>query len=307
MRTDLECLVCFMRQALAAARLSTEDPRLRRRVVDEAGRMLSLVNLERTPPENAVFLYRLIAGITGRQDPFKELKHTSNVFALSLYDSISSQVEAAADPLRAAIHFAACGNIIDYAAQHSFDAAKSMAECTSQAFLVDDYPALVEQVQGTAQPKVLYLADNCGEIVFDSLVIRELQKTGCEVTLAVRGAPIINDATMEDAVFCGLTSLCRVIDNGTDCPGTPLADCSAEFRRCFAEADIILSKGMGNFETLSDVDAPLFFLFTVKCSRVASYLNDLFAEQELGLTGTGEMMFIHPETRNQRTDDRMRE
>ena len=292
MQTDLECLVCFVRQALSAARLSTRDPRLQRRVIDETGRMLSQVNLKNTPPENAVFLYRLIAEISGRQDPFQDLKHQSNVFALSLYDSISAQVEAATDPLRAAIHFAACGNIIDYAAQHSFDAAESMAECTSRSFLVDDYPALVGQISRIKRPKILYLADNCGEIVFDSIVIGELQKIGCEMTLAVRGAPIINDATMEDAVFCGLTSVCRVIDNGTGCPGTPLADCSMEFRRCFAEADIILSKGMGNFETLSDVDAPLFFLFTVKCSRVARYLNDLFAEQELGITGTGEMMFF---------------
>ena len=292
MQTDLECLVCFVRQALSAARLSTRDPQIRRRVIDETGRMLSRVKLDNTPPENAVFLYRLIAEITGRQDPFKELKHKSNVFALSLYDSISSQVEAATDPLRAAIHFAACGNIIDYAAQHSFDAAESMAGCSSSSFLVDDYPALVAQARGIRRAKVLYLADNCGEIVFDSIAIRQLQKIGCDVTLAVRGEPIINDATMEDAIFCGLTSLCRVIDNGTGCPGTPLGECSAEFRRCFTEADIILSKGMGNFETLSDVDAPLFFLFTVKCSRVASYLNDLFAEQELGLTGTGEMMFM---------------
>ncbi len=293
MQTDLECLVCFVRQALSAARLSTQDLQIRRRVVDETGRMLSRVKLDATPPENAVFLYRLIAEITGRQDPFKELKQESNVFALSLYDSISSQVEDAADPLRVAIQFAACGNIIDYAAQHSFDAAESMAGCSDQPFLVDDYPDLIKQVRGKMRPKVLYLADNCGEIVFDSLVIRELQKTGCDVTLAVRGAPIINDATMEDAVFCGLTSLCRVIDNGTACPGTPLADCSEEFRRYFVEADIIFSKGMGNFETLSDVDAPLFFLFTVKCSRVARYLNDLFATRELGLTGTGEMMFLH--------------
>ncbi|HHD56825.1 MAG TPA: DUF89 family protein [Desulfobulbaceae bacterium] len=293
MQTDLECLVCFVRQALSAARLSTRDPQIQRRVIDETGRMLSRVNVKDTPPENAVFLYRLIAEITGKQDPFKELKHQSNVFALSLYDSINSQVEAATDPLRTAIHFAACGNIIDYAAQHSFDAAESMAGCSSRSFLVDDYSALVEQIRAVRQPKVLYLADNCGEIVFDSIAIRELQKIGCDVTLAVRGAPIINDATMEDAVFCGLTSVCRVIDNGTGCPGTPLGDCSEEFRRCFGEADVILSKGMGNFETLSDVDAPLFFLFTVKCSRVASYLNDLFTGRELGLTGRGEMMFLH--------------
>lgn len=292
MQTGLECLVCFVRQALSAARLSTCETQVQRRVVDETGRMLSQVDLRRTPPENAVFLYRLIADITGQQDPFRELKRQSNEFALSIYDVISTQIDAAVDPLRAAIHFAACGNIIDYAAQHSFDAAESMTGCGAQTFVVDDYLTLLDNLQKRKRTKVLYLADNCGEIVFDGILIRKLQEFDCEVTLAVRGAPVINDATMEDAVSCGLTSLCLVIDNGTGCPGTPLADCSPEFRRFFSEADIILSKGMGNFETLSDVQAPLFFLFTVKCTRVAAYLNDRFADRKLELNGTGEMMFV---------------
>lgn len=292
MQTGLECLVCFVRQALSAARLSTHEKQIQRRVVDETGRMLSRVDLHRTPPENAVFLYRLIADITGKQDPFRELKRQSNEFALSIYDAISAQVEAAVDPLRAAIHFAACGNIIDYAAQHSFDAAESMTGCGAREFVVDDYLSLLDNLQKRKRTKVLYLADNCGEIVFDGILIRKLQEADCEVTLAVRGAPIINDATMEDAVSCGLTSICPVIDNGTGCPGTPLADCSPEFRRFFSEADVILSKGMGNFETLSDVQAPLFFLFTVKCARVAAYLNGRFADHKFKLDGTGEMMFV---------------
>ncbi|MCF6186570.1 MAG: ARMT1-like domain-containing protein [Desulfobulbaceae bacterium] len=294
MQTHLDCLVCFMRQALAAARLSTNDPKLHREVVDATGRMLAEIDLGSTPPENAVFLYRLIAKITGKADPFVDLKRQSNEFALSIRDQISDTIAGAADPLRTALRFAACGNIIDYAAQHSFDATKTMADCGSQPFVVDDYPRLLDKLEHSDQKKtkILYLADNCGELVFDGLLIRELQRLGCVVTLAVRGAPIINDATMEDVRSCGLNSLCRVIGNGTGCPGTPLGDCSDIFQQAFADADVIISKGMGNFETLSDVAAPLFFLFTVKCARVASYLHKVTGKNDQEILGSGEMVFM---------------
>ncbi len=298
MQTHLDCLVCFMRQALAAARLGSVDPALHRKVIDETGRMLADVDLEKSPPENAVFLYRLIADLTGNSDPFVGLKRESNEFALSMRDQISDTIAGASDPLRAALRFAACGNIIDYAAQHSFDAAVTMAECGSQSFVLDDYPRLLEKLEHADQEKtkILYLADNCGELVFDSLLIGELQRLGCVVTLAVRGAPVINDATMDDVHACGLDTLCRVIDNGTDCPGTPLADCSDIFQQAFADADVILSKGMGNFETLSDVSAPLFFLFTVKCMRVASYLHKATGKNAKEIAGSGEMVFVAQNT-----------
>jgi len=213
-------------------------------------------------------------------------------------NQISDTIAGASDPLRAALRFAACGNIIDYAAQHSFDAAATMAECGSQPFVLDDYPRLLEKLEhsGREPTKILYLADNCGELVFDGLLIGELQRLGCVVTLAVRGAPIINDATMDDVHVCGLDKLCRVIDNGTGCPGTPLADCSDIFQQDFADADVILSKGMGNFETLSDVSAPLFFLFTVKCIRVASYLHKTTGISAEEITGSGEMIFVAQNT-----------
>ena len=147
-------------------------------------------------------------------------------------------------------------------------------------------------MKNNSSAKVLYLADNCGEIVFDGLLIRELQRQGCEVTLAVRGTPIINDATMEDVKACGMDSLCRVIDNGTGCPGTPLADCSAVFQQAFAGADIILSKGMGNFETLSEVAAPIFFLFMVKCDRVVLHLREMINEKTPGDVKIGDMIFM---------------
>ncbi|MCI5126419.1 MAG: DUF89 family protein, partial [Candidatus Electrothrix sp. AR5] len=157
-------------------------------------------------------------------------------------------------------------------------------------FVLDDYSFLLETLQG--KPKVLYLCDNCGEIVFDGLLIRQLNKLGCQVTAAVREAPIINDATMADAQTCGLDKICSVISNGTRCPGTSLDACSEEFREHFRAADLIISKGMGNFETLSEVSAPIFFLFTVKCSQVARHLTERQGFKSGFLKGAGEMVLL---------------
>ena len=168
-----------------------------------------------------------------------------------------------------------------------------MNTCLTREFILDDYPLLQQALQNAGPaPELLYLCDNCGEIVFDALLVRQLQKQGCRVTAAVREYPIINDATMDDARICGLAEICPVITNGTGCPGTPLADCSEEFTQHFRAADIIISKGMGNYETLSEEKAPIFFLFTVKCSQVAHHVTERKQLASGTLIGTGEMIFM---------------
>jgi len=118
---------------------------------------------------------------------------------------------------------------------------------------------------------ILYLADNAGEIVFDRLLIEQMPLK--KVTLAVKGAPIINDATMKDAEATGLTELVEVIDNGSDAPGTILEDCSEAFRQRFDEADMVIAKGQGNYETLSEADKDIFFVLKAKCSVIARDLG----------------------------------
>ncbi|WP_339135409.1 MAG: ARMT1-like domain-containing protein [Candidatus Electrothrix sp. GW3-4] len=272
MRTTLDCIVCFMRQARSTGLLTTEDPLLQRQLLDGAGRYMEQVDTELSPPENATGLYALFAEILGEDDPFARVKQEGNAFALAILDEVEQRILAAEDPLRAAVRVAIGGNIIDYGALHSFDAARTIQECFDREFVWDDYPTFVEALQG--RPKVLYLCDNCGEIVFDSLLIKQLNRSGCQVTAAVRDQPVINDATLADAQACGLDDICTVISNGTRCPGTPLDACSEDFREHFQAADLIISKGMGNFETLSEVSAPIFFLFTVKCSQVALHLTE---------------------------------
>jgi uncharacterized protein with ATP-grasp and redox domains len=118
---------------------------------------------------------------------------------------------------------------------------------------------------------ILYLTDNAGEVVFDRLLLEQLPRK--KVTVAVRGKPVINDATMEDAEYVGLAEVARIIDNGSDAPGTILSDCSDTFRRRFERADLIISKGQGNYETLADCPRPIYFLLQVKCPIIARDLN----------------------------------
>ena len=135
---------------------------------------------------------------------------------------------------------------------------------------------------------MLYLADNCGEILFDALVIDQLQKSGCRVTMAVRGDVILNDATLADAASCGVR--CRIIDSGLACPGTPLHSCSPQLQDAFAEADVVISKGQGNFETLAESPGPIFYLLTVKCPVVGRHIAGRRGLSENVLQGRGEMI-----------------
>lgn len=290
MRTSLDCLVCYMKQARSLGQLTAANADSQRRLCDEAGRFVAAVDTELSPPENAIALYAAFGRILGSDDPFAQVKRESNELALSLRGEIRTKIEAANEPLRAAVRAAIGGNIIDYAAQHTFDAAQTMQDCFARDFAVDDYAALQQAV--SVGRKVLYLCDNCGEIVFDCLLIEQLLRLGCHVTAAVRGGPIINDATLDDACLCGMTELCPVISSGAACPGTPLALCSPEFQAQFHAAEVIISKGMGNFETLSETAAPIFFLFTVKCAEVAKHVSRQLGLAAGTLKGTGEMVLL---------------
>ena len=278
MRTGNDCLVCFMRQALGTVRRCTKDAGLQWQILTEVAGLLPGFDPKLPPPENAVHYYRLISERTGVADPFYAEKQESNAFALGLEQRTRALIAQEDDPLLAAIQFAINANVLDYGAQVLLDRDKALASCR-QDLIVNHYAALRRCID--RRSSILYLADNCGEIVFDKLLIELLLAHGCKLTLAVRSAPIINDATLEDARSCGLDALCPVIENGGDIPGTPMHSRNDTFRQRFAEAECIISKGMGNFECLSEVRAPIFFLFTVKCTTVRHYLNRMFVDAGL--------------------------
>jgi uncharacterized protein with ATP-grasp and redox domains len=204
-------------------------------------------------------------------DPYRKEKALHNQMALKLLSGLHEQVSKSDDPLMTAAHLAIAGNIIDLGAKSGLDESEihdALLHVTEKP-LEGDLDSFRDEV---ARAKtILYLADNCGEIVFDTLLVEQLNPK--RVTLAVRGMPTINDATREDAVTAGLDQIVPILENGSDAPGTLIGDCSEEFRLAFNSADLIVSKGQGNFETLSHCGKNIFFLLKVKCPVVAKSVD----------------------------------
>lgn len=294
MKTAIDCLPCYMRQTLQVVRLSTDDPELQLKVLRRVAELTRNMDMDRTPPENSVPVYQAIAEISGCADPYFAIKQQSNEQALALLPEIQKELSHSGNPLAVALRLAIGGNIIDYGAMHSFDVDAAMERCLEIPFAIDHSRELQHQV-GTLRKgaNVLYLADNSGEIVYDSLLVKLLTDLGLNVTVAVKSGPIINDALLADAKSCGLDRVARIVENGTSCPGTPLPICSDELKQAFTEADLILSKGQGNFETLSEEKAEIFFLLTVKCSVVGTHLAEISGIQQQELPGKGELVLFH--------------
>lgn len=268
MNTYLDCVPCLLRQSLEAARGVTDDVRIHERVVRDVLRMTAELDLDRPPPFAAQAIHRRLRELTGVEDPYCAAKKRFNELALEALPELSERVRRDGDPLRAAAGFAVAANAIDMGVARAVseaDVRSALCGLSGEA-THGDWEAFRRAAADARD--ILYLADNAGEIAVDRLVVEALGPA--RVTVAVRGAPVLNDATMIDARQVGMTELTRVIDNGSDAPGTILDDCSASFRERFHRADLIIAKGQGNFETLSGAIGSIAFWFKVKCPVVAA-------------------------------------
>ena len=272
MKTFLDCIPCFVRQALDSAKLATDDEQIHEQVVREALRLAADLDMSQSPPAIGQKIHRLIRRLIGDNDPYQRIKEQFNNLALKLYPELEKRVTESEDPFATAVRLSIAGNIIDFGVKTSLT--ESDVEKTIEQSLLDHFDD--NQIQGfkeavTQAEKILYLADNAGEIVFDRLLIEQLPVK--RVTVVVKGEPVINDATMQDAVTAGLDKIVEVIDNGSDAPGTILESCSQSFRDRFDKADLIIAKGQGNYETLSDIDKNIFFVLKAKCPVIARDLG----------------------------------
>jgi uncharacterized protein with ATP-grasp and redox domains len=221
-------------------------------------------------PDCAREIHKLYRQYISNDDPYKEIKKKSNDTVMQMSDELELMISGSKDPFITALKLAIAGNIIDFAVNENFDLEGTIDRVLNSDFAVDHSATLKEELKKAKQ--VLYIGDNAGEIVFDKLFIRELDHP--DLTYSVRGAPVINDATMEDAEYVGLTSLVKVISSEYDAPSTILARSGEEFRNNYKNADIIISKGQGNLEGLIvEKDPRIFFLLMVKCEVMAEFLN----------------------------------
>jgi len=257
-----------MQQALRAGRAATNDEHAIKRLLGAVGAMVDTIPMDGTPPETGEQVYRLVREITGVVDPYRLIKESSISEAQSLYPGLKRMVERADDRLLTAIRIAIAGNVIDFGANPSFNLVEDVSVILRQDFAVLDYVAFVSHLRDAET--VLYLGDNAGESVFDKLLIEELNK---DVTYVVREVPVINDVTREDAIASGLDEVAEIISSGAEAPGVILDRCTEEFRDRFARADMVISKGQGNYEGLSESTRSVFFLLKAKCPLIARDLN----------------------------------
>lgn len=264
MKTYLDCYPCFLRQALDAARYAGADDDRQRAILDLVLDTLRSLDPASTPPEIGDAIHRIVRQETGGRDPYAGAKEEATQQALSLYPRLKTLVAEASDPLQVAVRLAIAGNIIDLAPSSSYDLWATVERVLDQPFAVDDSHAFSRALSST--DGLLYLADNAGETVFDRVLIESLD---VPVVYAVKGGPVLNDATLDDAESAGLDRVSKVVSTGSDAPGTVLGLCSAEFRRRYDEAQMIVAKGQANYETLSGEGERLFFLLQTKCHVIA--------------------------------------
>lgn len=270
MKVHLDCYPCFLKQAIIAGRLGTKDNKKREEILKNIAGKIGIADTSKTPAHTTTFLHREIRNLLGT-DPFKAIKSEYNQIALSLYPYLKKRVETSKDPLWTASRLAIAGNVIDFGIFSSVDIEGTVERALSGPITVDDYDSFKNELSKT--DNILYLLDNSGEIVFDKLLIETLRSLGKKITAVVKGSAVINDSTMEDALETSLTDVCQVIGNGSDAVGTILEWTPADFQSIFREARFVISKGQGNFETLTGIDKTIFYLFQSKCDVVSKELG----------------------------------
>jgi hypothetical protein len=276
MKTYLDCFPCMLRQALEAARMANADVEQQRAVLNRVMELLAMVPVDNTPAETGYHVHRIVREMTGVRDPYRLVKEEATSKALPLVPRLREIVAQADDPLEQAVRIAIAGNIIDFAPDKVMNPSKdiqftlkaTLERVLHQPLAINDLEAL-RRALSKAQ-RVLYLADNAGETVFDRVLIEILEQP---VIYAVKGGPTLNDATQEDAVVAGLGEVAEIVSTGSDAPGTVLESCSPAFRQLYDQAELIIAKGQANHEALGEGDGRLFFLLQVKCSVLGRELG----------------------------------
>jgi uncharacterized protein with ATP-grasp and redox domains len=276
LQMNLDCIPCIITQVIEASQKHTKDRQILEQIIHKAAMELAEFDFARTPPELGGTMYHLVSRELGVADLYYEEKRSINKAAIAHLPSVRENIENSNDPFAAAIRFAIAGNIIDFGSpggRKDDGINKVLLQVFEKKIAGEEEYGYIDELKRELHgaKKILYLTDNAGEIVLDRLLLEQLPKG--KTTVVVRQGPIINDALLEDAKEVGLDSIAEVITSSVAMPGTPLSLCSREFREIFDSADLVISKGQGNFETLSDTDANIYFLLIAKCDVVASYLR----------------------------------
>jgi hypothetical protein len=270
---DVECIPCFIRQAVETSARAGADASLLWRIMRDVAGLIETLSPDECPPQFAERVYDAISAAVRNGDVFAAEKSHANALALELEPGFRRTIDAAPDPLLAAVKLAIAGNSMDLGVIFEYGDVGALAESVLSAELgIDNYAAL-RSALATAS-SVLVVGDNCGEAVFDRMLIEQMRRVrDCRYAYVVRGRPIINDVTAQDAVSAGIDRVATLLDTGSGAPGLVLSACSAETRKQFFAADLVIAKGQGNYEAISEAPRDVFFLLMVKCPVVSRHLH----------------------------------
>jgi uncharacterized protein with ATP-grasp and redox domains len=230
---------------------------------------LANADYEVSPPVFGREMHRMIRERLHINDPYAKIKRHYNQLMLNNYVHFRNMIGKSGDPFHTALRLAIAGNVIDFGSQHQFDIKETLERIAITNPSIDDSEDLQNSLR-TART-LLYIGDNCGEIVLDRLFLETI--TVPNKYFAVRGQPVLNDVTIEDAKLVGIDKIATIISTGDDSPGVVWEYTSSEFKDIFRKSDVIISKGQGNLEGLIDQPANIYFLLVIKCDFIGQRLG----------------------------------
>ncbi len=261
-----------MNQVLHAAELLTDDKKLQEKMLKKALAAVKDFDTEQQAFDTFYKVQNVIRKLAPDKDPYKDLKKKFNIVCMHLVEKVKEIISNSENEFETSIRVAIAGNIIDFGKGKELKeeiVLHTIEESLKQDLNLEKLNLLKRRIEEANN--ILYIGDNAGEIVFDKILIEKLYPE--KITFVVRGGPTINDALMEDAEFVSMTDLVKVITTGLDMPGAIVHLCSDEFKKEYDRSDLVIAKGQGNYEALSDEDKDIFFLLKVKCPVISESLN----------------------------------
>jgi hypothetical protein len=277
MKTTIECIPCLLKQGIRISKFTDNEPEKTEYILREIIGYLHYEDYSVTPPYLAKNIYGIVSKHTGIDDPYYSIKKYYNKELMAIQGDLEKVIANSQAQFSTAVKLAITGNIIDFGIGYDIDkdlVLKSVKEIEEKSLARDEMKELYVSLSGAKT--LLYLGDNCGEIIFDKLFIKYIKKIfpKLKIYFGVRGGAIINDVTLEDAKDTGMDEFAEILHNGDRAPGTIIDNVSDEFKEIFYKADVVISKGQGNYETLNDINrSNVYFLFMAKCEVVAEKLG----------------------------------
>lgn len=288
MKTSLDCIPCFLSQSLEASRMVSDDREVHEKVLKKVMNYLQNISFDFPPPFVSRRVHEIIRREVGSKDPYKTAKEKSNIVARGYYEKLNKIVDESQDPFICSLKVAIAGNAIDFGTMNRIGIDEAIERVLNSELDSSTCERLRKDIERAES--ILYLADNAGETYFDKVLLAQLE--GKEITYVVKANPIINDATVEDALLAGIDEHAEILagDEGQEssAPAIILDYSSERFRKKFWDADVVIAKGQGNYEALSEVNRKIYFLLMAKCRLVAEDLGCEVGCPVIKLKGEGD-------------------